>query len=129
MPNELRIGDEVPPPEPPRLLDQSEQPLQSELLSQPRRANSESGQDIKASADANCNVYPKLVPVFFQEVLLPWHTHPDHENVRSAVLDLAHALPGLLWREVAVGHAAELQARVAIDETTRGGLDYRPTGS
>src|SRR6476661_5838868 len=70
MPDEQRIVPEVPPPEPPRLLVQPEQPFEPAALHPPRRLGLQAGVKIERGADPNAHGRGQAVAVLMHPPFL-----------------------------------------------------------
>ena len=97
--NEPRIIDEIPPPKPPRLLQQPVQPLQPGLLHPLGRILGSAGQDIAGRANPDHDCGRKLRRILGHEPLLFWSAKTDPEKVWSELFDPIHQVALFLFVE------------------------------
>ena len=109
--DETRVGDRVAPEHPPWLLEQAEQPLETEALP---------GAGARRVTPAMTSIEPptpmtngtaEVRPVLAKEVLLARAAHRDEQDVGAARADLVAYLGSLVVREIAVARSRHLQSR------------------
>src|SRR3954447_603625 len=99
--DEARVVAEVVPPQPPRLLDEPERPLEPEALERLRGLALEAGVEVEGGADADEHRRLETVAHGKHELLLQRDAEADPDHVRLGGVELGGDRVGLLERELA----------------------------
>ena len=114
--DEARVVVEVAPPQPPRLLDEPERPLEAEALQAVGRLALEPGVEVEGGADADQDRRVEPVAHRGHPLLLQRHAEADPDDVGAGGVELGGDRGGLVVverAERAVADAGDPQAGVA----------------